>query len=234
VSARHDAPTSPRADPCGSISRLGEPAQDKQPWEHHARRSCSGSACSPPFHTIDGVVAAQLVERKRMLRRPGGPLAAYCLAGGRLSNICPDSNNNNIYDMYVDSGLMSLLPLAARGAPLPSKAALSEFRKTALSRSSPRRKARARREPEPAMAAQMKRMKCDFMVHGCRSSFRDWAAETGVAFEVAEQCLAHATGSAVIRDYLRTSMLERRRPVLTSWADFVTGSGISNVIPIRA
>ena len=34
------------------------------------------------------------------------------------------------------------------------------------------------------MAAQMKRMKCDFMVHGCRSSFRDWAAETGVEFDV--------------------------------------------------
>jgi hypothetical protein len=84
------------------------------------------------------------------------------------------------------------------------------------------------------MAAQMKRMKCDFMVHGCRSSFRDWATETGVAFDVAEQCRAYETGSAVTRAYLRTSMPERRRPVLTSWADFVTGSSISNVIPIRA
>jgi hypothetical protein len=81
------------------------------------------------------------------------------------------------------------------------------------------------------MPAQMKRMKC---VHGCRSSFRDRAAETGVAFDVAEECLAHPTGSAVTRAYLRTSMLERRRQVLTSWADLVTGSGISNVIPIRA
>jgi hypothetical protein len=84
------------------------------------------------------------------------------------------------------------------------------------------------------MVAQMKRMKCDFMVHGCRSSFRDWATETGVAFDVAEQCLARATGSAVTRAYLRKSTLERRRPVPTSWADLMTGSGISNIIPIRA
>ena len=42
------------------------------------------------------------------------------------------------------------------------------------------------------MAAQMKRMKCDFMVHGCRSSFHGWAAETGVASDLAEQCLALA------------------------------------------
>jgi hypothetical protein len=41
------------------------------------------------------------------------------------------------------------------------------------------------------MAAQMKRMECDFMVHGCRSSFRDWVAETGVAFEVAEHLQRH-------------------------------------------
>jgi hypothetical protein len=39
-----------------------------------------------------------------------------------------------------------------------------------------------------------------------------------VEFSVAEQCLAHAIGSNVTRSYLRTSMLERRRPVLASWA----------------
>ena len=127
---------------------------------------------------------------------------------------------------------MPLFPLAALGTPLPSKAALSEFRKTALSRSPPRRK--ARREGGAGHGRADEADEVDFMVHGGRGSFHDWAAETGVAFEVAEQCLAHGTGSAVTRAYLRTSMLERRRPVLTSWADLVTGSGISNVIPIRA
>ena len=41
--------------------------------------------------------------------------------------------------------------------------------------------------------------------HGSRLSkqFLDWAAEQGVAFEVAEQCLARARGDAVWR--LRSS-----------------------------
>jgi integrase len=85
-----------------------------------------------------------------------------------------------------------------------------------------------------AMAMMLRRLDTPVTVHGMRSSFRDWAAETGVAFDVAEQCLAHATGSAVTRAYLRTSMLERRRPVLASWAQFVSGETGSNVIQLRA
>ena len=69
-----------------------------------------------------------------------------------------------------------------------------------------------------AMLMLLKRMKVNATTHGMRSSFRDWAAETGVAFEVAEQCLAHSVGSAVTAAYLRTSMLERR-PVLAKLAE---------------
>ena len=36
------------------------------------------------------------------------------------------------------------------------------------------------------------------------------------------------------RDYQRSSMLERRRPVLQAWADFATGKTSDNVVPIRA
>ena len=76
-------------------------------------------------------------------------------------------------------------------------------------------------------------MGVDVTVHGFRSSFRDWAAETGVEFSVAEQCLAHTVGNAVTAAYLRTSMLERRRPVMTAWADFVTGKSSDKVVPLR-
>jgi hypothetical protein len=44
--------------------------------------------------------------------------------------------------------------------------------------------------------------------------------------------LAHAIGS-VTRSYLRTSMLELRRPVLTSWASFVTGKTSDNLIALK-
>ena len=69
--------------------------------------------------------------------------------------------------------------------------------------------------------------------HGMRASFRMWAADQGIAFEVAEQCLAHTVGSAVVQAYQRSSMLERRRPVLAAWADFVTGSSADDVVELR-
>ena len=63
---------------------------------------------------------------------------------------------------------------------------------------------------------------------------RSWMADQGVAFELAESCLAHVVGNAVVQAYQRSSMLERRRPIMAAWASFVTGSVASNVIPLRA
>ncbi len=85
-----------------------------------------------------------------------------------------------------------------------------------------------------SMNMLLRRSRVDATTHGFRSSFRDWAADQAVAFEVAESCLAHSVGSAVTRAYLRTSMLERRRPVLIAWANFVCGEPADNVVPIRA
>ena len=83
------------------------------------------------------------------------------------------------------------------------------------------------------LAMVLRRLKVDVTVHGFRSSFRDWAADTGVAFEVAEAALAHSVGSAVTAAYLRTSMTARRAPIMQAWADHVCGSGASNVVPMR-
>jgi hypothetical protein len=58
-------------------------------------------------------------------------------------------------------------------------------------------------------------------------------ADQGVAFELAEACLAHTVGSAVVQAYQRSSMLERRRPVLAAWAAFLTGEADANVVPIK-
>jgi integrase len=59
--------------------------------------------------------------------------------------------------------------------------------------------------------------------HGLRASFSSWAAESGVAFELAEAALAHQIGTAVSRAYQRDDLLERRRPVMEAWAGFLTG-----------
>jgi integrase len=47
------------------------------------------------------------------------------------------------------------------------------------------------------MAMLLRRMGIDATVHGFRSSARSWMADQGVAFELAEACLAHQVGNAV-------------------------------------
>ena len=58
-------------------------------------------------------------------------------------------------------------------------------------------------------------------MHGFRSTFRDWAAENGVPDNVAEKCLMHVTGNAVVQAYQRSDLLEQRRGVMQAWADAV-------------
>jgi integrase len=58
-------------------------------------------------------------------------------------------------------------------------------------------------------------------VHGFRSSFRSWAQEqTTFDFYAVEMCLAHSVGSAVTRAYLRGNAIEKRREIMTAWAEY--------------
>ena len=73
----------------------------------------------------------------------------------------------------------------------------------------------------------------DITVHGFRAAMRSWAADNGVEFELAEQCLAHAVGNGVVQAYQRSSsMMERRRPIMQRWADFLTGKTAAKVVSI--
>jgi integrase len=86
-----------------------------------------------------------------------------------------------------------------------------------------------------ALAMLLRRMNINVTAHGFRTSFRTWCSDVAHAeFEVAEQCLSHRVGSAASRAYNRTSMLERRRPLMQAWADFVIGKTSDNVVPFRA
>ena len=58
-------------------------------------------------------------------------------------------------------------------------------------------------------------------VHGLRSSFRDWAGDTGVDRTVAEHCLAHRVGNSTEQSYARSTMLDRRRQVMNSWGEYL-------------
>jgi integrase len=64
-------------------------------------------------------------------------------------------------------------------------------------------------------------MNAGVTVHGFRSAFRDWVAEqTSYTGEVAEAALAHAIPNKVEAAYRRTDFLEKRRSLMTDWAEF--------------
>jgi len=79
---------------------------------------------------------------------------------------------------------------------------------------------------------EMKR--ADLTAHGFRSTFRDWAAaETLHENFVVEMALAHTVG-ATEGAYRRDLLLDKRRRLMTDWADYVTRAPTSaTVIPMR-
>lgn len=72
-----------------------------------------------------------------------------------------------------------------------------------------------------ALEMVMRRMKVDATVHGFRSAFRDWVADTTEGKEdVAEAALAHALENTVEAAYKRSTMLAKRRTLMNLWAEF--------------
>ena len=61
--------------------------------------------------------------------------------------------------------------------------------------------------------------------HGFRSSFRDWAAEqTSAPHAVMEAALAHQISNKVEAAYFRSDLLEKRRELMQSWAEYLMPS----------
>ena len=60
----------------------------------------------------------------------------------------------------------------------------------------------------------------DSTVHGMRSSFRDWCAETGQPRELAEQALAHVV-AGIEGAYFRSDLYKRRVKLMQEWANYL-------------
>jgi integrase len=76
----------------------------------------------------------------------------------------------------------------------------------------------------------------DTTVHGFRSSFRDWAAETtAYPNEVAEAALAHTVSDKVEAAYRRGDLFEKRRRLMDDWATFCSRPlpVAGEVVPLR-
>jgi integrase len=77
-----------------------------------------------------------------------------------------------------------------------------------------------------AMQRLLRRMGYDVTVHGFRSTFRDWAAEqTNFPREICEAALAHSNGDKVEAAYRRSDLFDKRRELMTAWADYATKRG---------
>ena len=61
--------------------------------------------------------------------------------------------------------------------------------------------------------------------HGFRSSFKDWARHEGVDELLSEFALAHVEGSKMVAAYARDDLLEKRRPVMQGWCDYMARTG---------
>jgi integrase len=87
-----------------------------------------------------------------------------------------------------------------------------------------------------AMLAVLKRMdRTDITVHGFRSTFRDWAAEsTAYPGEVVEMALAHAIKNQVEAAYRRGDLLEKRSRLMKEWARFCnTPRQSADIVPMN-
>jgi integrase len=69
-------------------------------------------------------------------------------------------------------------------------------------------------------------------VHGFRSTFSTWAADSGQDATLVEMSLAHAVGNAVSQAYQRSDLLEARRGLMDTWGRFLTMPP-ADVVPIR-
>jgi integrase len=89
-----------------------------------------------------------------------------------------------------------------------------------------------------SLTAVLRRMdRSDITVHGFRSTFRDWCAESvGNSFprEVCEHALAHSLPGKVEAAYRRGDLIEKRKLLMQVWAGYCSKLPVcAKVSPIR-
>ncbi len=72
------------------------------------------------------------------------------------------------------------------------------------------------------------------VVHGLRASFKTWATDAGMDYNLSEVILAHKVGTETQRAYDRADLIERRRQALNGWHSYLCDQGAGQVITLRA
>ena len=83
-----------------------------------------------------------------------------------------------------------------------------------------------------ALEMVLRRMKIEGVtVHGFRSAFRDWAAEsTNFTNEVCEAALAHVIENKAEAAYRRGDLFDKRRKLMEAWAAYCAAPKASKVV----
>ena len=73
-----------------------------------------------------------------------------------------------------------------------------------------------------AFVQVLRRLGLDFVPHGLRSSFRDWAAEqTNAPHAVMEAALAHSVRNSTEAAYFRSDLFDLRRDLMAEWGRYL-------------
>jgi integrase len=89
---------------------------------------------------------------------------------------------------------------------------------------------------QDAMADVLTKLRPGITVHGFRSTFRDWAAETtAYPNHVVEMALAHAISNGVEAAYRRGDLFEKRTRLMREWCAYCTRieEPVGVIVPIR-
>ena len=143
-------------------------------------------------------------------------------AGGRIGQATSYARLTDI-TLPQGSGVVWVFALPEREQK-PSRCAalvsLAEVREQALAN---RKLARSGGNPlaDKALRQPLRRQRVAAVVHGFRSSFRDWAEETDHPRQVVEAALAHVVRNPVEAAHARSDLFERRRRLMTDWAAYL-------------
>lgn len=123
--------------------------------------------------------------------------------------------------LRMKAGVEHVVPLTEAATALLQKAAI--WRSDQHGLVFPSRT--GRQLSDMTLSKVLKTTKVGFTVHGFRSSFRDWVAETlpSVPAAVAEAALAHTVPNKVEAAYRRTKFIDQRRDLMKIWANYLAG-----------
>ena len=114
---------------------------------------------------------------------------------------------------------MSLSPVSSRDSDFQPAISQNLYGPRSLSQGGPYPP-----EEEKQLRRMFRKHGIAAVLHGFRSSFRDWAAEeTDHPREVIEAALAHVVQNRVEAAYRRTDLFERRRRLMNDWATYLAG-----------